>query len=199
MAVDDIIGIQIHGRYQSQNIVNTIHYKITEQASNEDDVLSQLCSNWNLINTGAWTARHLDSYTFKGLKAFSLSGDNKRPGILHIDDPGLVTGTEVPSPICRVITLYTGSSNYRRRGRVMLSGSESLQFDIVDGSVTSAEITLMEVLGASLIVDIDGAGDSAQPGLAPTDVLPFEPFTSVLGRKTPALISSRRVRTFGIG
>lgn len=202
MAVLDIIGLQIHGRYQNQNIVNTIHYQITEQVSNENDVLQQLVDNWVFINRGAWIGRHIDTYTLMGLKGFSVTGDNKRPGIAHIADAGLVTGTEVPSPVCRVLTLYTNSDNYRRRGRVMLSGSETLQFEDSDGSVTAAEIVLMEVLGASLIVDIDGEGDNAQPGLAPVagpPALPFEAFTSVLGRKTPALIRSRRVRSFGIG
>lgn len=199
MAVDDIIGIQIHGRYQMQNIVNTIHYKITEQGSTEEHILQNTVDNWHFQNTAGWLARHIDTYSLMGLKAFSVTGDNKRPGIAHIDDPGVVTGTEVPSPVCRVITLYTDSDNYRRRGRVMLSGSETLQFMDADGSVTPAEIVLLQVLGVLLIADVEGGGDIVQPGLKPTELLPFEPFVSQLGRKTPSLIRSRRVRSFGIG
>lgn len=199
MAVDDVIGIQIHGRYQMQNIVNVIHYQITEQVADDHDVLNSLCQGWESQNKVNWLARHLDSYRLMGLKGFSLTGNNKRPGIVHIDEAGSVVGTEEPSPVCRVITLYTDSSNYRRRGRVQLSGGDTTMFNDADGAVSDTELGFMAILGAALIADISNFGDVGDPGLAPSGVLPFEPYTDVLARRTPSLIRSRRIRGFSIG
>lgn len=199
MAVDDIIGIQIHGRYQQQNIVNLIHYQITEQTFDEMTILGNLCVAWETANKTAWLARHIDTYSLMGLKAFSLTGDNKLPGIRHIDEAGAVVGTEAPSPLCRTLTLYTGSDNYRRRGRVMLSGSADTMFNDDDGAVTDAELTALVTLGTALLDDVGSGGNVCVPGLAPNGILPYERYIGVLARKTPALIRSRRVRGFSIG
>jgi hypothetical protein len=199
MAENDEIGVQIHGRYQDQNIVNVMHYKITAQAASEADILYTLALAWESLHGTTWLSRHLDTYSLMGVKLFSISGANKRPGIQHIDEPGLVTGTEEPAALCRVVTLYTGSDNYRRRGRIMLSGSEILQFNDDDGGVTNAEIILMEALGTALLAPVTSGANTMIPGLRHTAALPFEPYTSALGRKTPALIRSRRVRGFAIG
>lgn len=199
MAVSDIIGVQIHGRYQGQNIVNVMHYRITAQETGEDDILYDFALAWETTFKTTWLARHIDTYKLMGVKFFNLTGVNKRPGIQHIDDPGVVTGTETPSPVCRVVTLYTASTNFRRRGRLMLSGSEDLMFNDDDGGVTNTEITSMENFGTQLIANLVADADVCEPGLAPAGVLPFEPFTSAMGRKTPALLRSRRIRGFAIG
>lgn len=199
MAVDDIIGIQVHGQYQMQNIVNVMHYKITEQVADDHDVLQQLALQWEIQNKATWLGRHIDTYSLMGLKAFSLTGENKRPGIVHIDEAGAIVGVESPSPLCRVITMYTQSENYRRRGRIMLSGSADAHFDDADGAVAAVEIALLTLLGQTLMADLDDGSEAAEPGLAPTAVLPFEKFTAVLARRTPACIRSRRVRGFAIG
>lgn len=199
MAVDDIVGIRIVGRYQDQNIVNTIHFQITAQSSSELDILQSLTDQWLVQNGSTWRGRHIDTYRLVGIKGFSLSGPNKIPGITEDGTVGDVIGTEVPALVCRTITMYTASSNFRRRGRVMLSGGEIAQFETGDGSVTAAERALMGTLGALLINDVVAGGDSFTPGLAPTDVLPFEPFTGQLGRKTPSSVTSRRIRGFSIG
>lgn len=199
MAVDDVIGIQIHGTFQNQNIVNGMTFQITAQTADDHDVLNYLCLAWETTHKTNWLARHIDSYSLMGLKGFSLSGGNKRPGMVHIDEPGTVTGTEAPSPLCRVITLYTDSDNYRRHGRLMLSAGDTLMFNDADGAVSDAELALLAILGEGMIASINTAGNEFIPGLAPTDVLPFEPFTDVLSRRTPACIRSRRVRGFSIG
>lgn len=199
MAVDDIVGLQICGRYQQQNIVNTIHFKLNEQVSDEHDILDSLCAAWEAANKVPWLARHMDTYSLMGLKGFSLTGDNKKPGIVHIDEPGVIVTGECSSALCRTITLYTDSDNYRRRGRVMLSGSSADHFNNDDGAVTDAELVLMAVLAPYLVADLSAGGDTAEPGLAPTVTLPWERFTGTQARKTPAVIRSRRVRGFSIG
>lgn len=199
MAVDDIVGIRIVGRYQDQNIVNTMHYKITAQVSTDNEILGVLGAAWLADHNSDWMDRHSDQYELVGVRCFSLTGDNKMPGIVPHGYAGNVVGVELPAMICRTVTLYTDSSNYRRRGRIMLSGTVVAQLVEADGSVTAAEMALMEALGSALIADIDSLGDSFTPGLAPNGVLPFEPFTGALGRKTPAGITSRRIRGFSIG
>lgn len=199
MAVDDIVGVRVVGRYQSQNIVNTLHYKITAQTATEHEILQLLCAAWDATLSTQWVNRHIDTYELIGIKAFSKTGDNKRPGILDIGDAGAVVGEEVPSPICRVITLYTDSDNYRRHGRVMLSGGAVSMFNTDDGAVTAAEVTALETLADLLIDPITFDEEGVTPVIPPTDLLAVENITAALPRKTPACIRSRRVRGFSIG
>lgn len=199
MAVDDIVGVRVVGRYQSQNIVTTLHYKITAQTVAEHQFLQLLTNAWDTNLSAMWAARHIDTYELVGVKGFSKSGQNKRPGITDIGTSGSVVGSEVPSLICRVITLYTDSSNYRRHGRVMLSGCDTTMFNDDDGAVTSAEITALATLADELIDPITFDEQSVTPVIPPTDVLPVEEITASLVRKTPACIRSRRVRGFSIG
>lgn len=199
MAIDDIVGVHVVGRYQAQNIVNTLHYKIVGQTVTDHQILDLLCQAWDNTITAAWLARHIDSYELVGLRAFSKSGDNKRPGILAIGDPGVVTGVECPSPVCRVITMYTDSANYRRHGRLQLSGCDTLMFNDADGAVTTTEITALGTLADLLIDTLVQDEESFAPVLPPSGELLVEPITAVLVRKTPSLIRSRRVRGFSIG
>lgn len=199
MAVDDIVGIRIVGRFQSQNIVQTMHFKIITQDSMESTVLKALGDLWETTHKTAWLALHCDTYSLMGIRGFNKVGVNKRPGITHIDDPGVVALDELASPVCRTITLYTESDNYRRRGRLMLSGGTVNDLDVADGSVSGSMQAALTSLGSALIDNLVYAGDEFQPGLAPTALLPFEPFTSALGRLTPSLVRSRRVRAFLIG
>jgi len=199
MAVDDIVGVRIVGRYQQQNIVNTMHYKIIAQAVSEALVLQFLSDLWETSHKTAWLALHIDTYSLMGIRAFNKVGVNKKPGITHIDEAGGVALDEAPSPLCRTITLYTESDNYRRRGRLMLSGSNVSDFDDEDGAVTGSVIGSLQAFGSDVVENIDAGGTEFQPGLPPTDVLPWEPFTSALGRATPSLVRSRRVRGFSIG
>lgn len=199
MAQDDIIGLSIIGRYQDQNISNTIHYRIADQADTENDVLTTLCVDWQTTLKIPWLAVHNAAYSLMGLKAFNVLGANKIPGIEHIDDPGTVVGDPMPSPLCRVITMYTDSDNYRRRGRIMISGGSLAEFDDEDGAVLPAAITALETLGALLLQPLSYAGNTFIPGLRGRGEMLYYPFTGMKGRKTPALISSRRVRGFSIG
>lgn len=199
MAVQDIVTLRIVGRYQSQNIVNTLHYRITDQAAAEKDILDNLISQWDTAIQAAWLARCIDSYMMVGYKAFNHTGVGKTPAFLHQGSLGTVTGEEVPSPVCRTITLYTGSANYRRRGRVMLSGGETAMFNITDGAVSNSEVTALQTLADLLIVPLASGGDEFQLGLPPTGASSWDDFVSARPRVTPALISSRRVSQFLIG
>ncbi|GAI77991.1 unnamed protein product, partial [marine sediment metagenome] len=104
-----------------------------------------------------------------------------------------------PSPLCRVITLYTDSDNYRKRGRVMLSGSALDMFNATDGSVTDGEISSLATLADLLIDPINFDEEAVSPYLLPIAEVEGEAITAALARKTPALIRSRRVRGFSIG
>lgn len=199
MAQDDIVGLHIVGRFQGQNISQTIHYKMMTQVSSDNTILGLLAASFETTHKSSWLAIHNVAYSLMGIRGFSLTGDNKTPGLVHIDEPGTVTGAAAPSPLCKVITLYTGSDNYRRRGRLMFSGGTVPEFDVDDGAVEDTTLGLLASFGANLITALSFSGNEAQPGLAPTDLLPFEPFIDVLARRTPALIRSRRIRNFMIG
>lgn len=199
MAVSDECILRIVGRYQSQNIVNTMHYRITDQASGEPSVLDSMCAAWNTALTSAWVARHLDSYELIGLKAFRKTGAAKTPGFRSIGTAGGVVGDELPAFVCRTITLYTASTNSRRRGRVMLSGSDAAMFEDGDGSLTATELTALETLGNLLIANITNAGDEFEPGLPAVAPDTWQAFTDDKPRETPSSIRSRRIRQFLVG
>ena len=74
MAVDDVVVLRAVGRYQSQNVVNTMHYKITAQTSTELAILASLTLAWDTDIRLEWLARHSDEYTLIGLKAFRVTG-----------------------------------------------------------------------------------------------------------------------------
>lgn len=199
MAVDDVVTLKIVGRYQDQNIVNTTHWQIIEQASAETGVLANLITAFQGAIETAWRARHIDSYELVGYKAFNHTGVSKTPKFLASGDMGLVTGTEVPASVCRTITLYTGSAKHRRRGRLMLSGSEVAQFNIDDGAVTSAELALLGTLGQYFEAAIDSGGDTFFCCIPAAGEDPVELITDTAGRATPSLIKTRRIRQFSVG
>lgn len=199
MANNDICVLRLVGRYQSQNIVNTFHYRIVNQISTDLEVLEKLTLAWDSIIRNLWVARCIDSYTAVGLKAFRVTGTAKTPHYRVLNHAGTITGTEVPSNICRLITLYTTSSNHRRRGRVMMSGCATSMFDTADGSITNTEVAAMQSLGESMEAVLDAMEDTFQLCIPPSGTDPYEDIVDVLARSTPGAISSRRVRRFFVG
>ena len=203
MADGDVIGIRIVGRFQGQNIVSTMHYEITHQTITDHQILQIFSDAWSAKFSAAWLLRHIDSYELIGLKAFSLTGGNKVPGRTIVETAGGVIGVETPSPLCRVITLYTDSDNHWRRGRVQLSGSADDMFNDADGAVSEAEITALGTLADLLIDGVESDEETFAPCLpAGTGVggpYLLEPITAALVRRTPACIRSRRVKGFAIG
>lgn len=199
MATQDVCILRIVGRYQSQNIVNTLHYQIVSQSSDDQAVLSSLCLAFQADIEAAWLARHIDSYELIGYKAFVQSGTAKTPAYIPRAQAGIVVGTEVPAAVCRTITLYTADPKHRRRGRLMLSGGEFAQFNVDDGAVTSSEMSLLGTLGAYFLVSITNAGDEFRCVIPATAVDDVQGINAAVGRATPSIVRSRRVRNFLIG
>jgi hypothetical protein len=85
----------------------------------------------------------------------------------------------------------------------MLSGCDTAMFDDADGSVTSAELALLNALAGVLqdpITDGDESFALCLPaGTGVGGAYPLELITAFTARKTPACIRSRRVRGFSIG
>lgn len=199
MASGDTLQVRVVGRYQDQNIVNTLHYLINTQDVPEEDVCQNLAQLWDNDLTDKWVARHLDTYMLVGLKCFQVDGASKVPSFVSINTAGDVVGEEVAAAVCRTITLYTGSTNSRRRGRVMLSGSAVAQFNTGDGAVTTAEQTLLTGLGTDLVTPLVVGESSFSLCIPPTSTLDAEVVINAVGRVTPSLIKSRRVKQFLIG
>lgn len=199
MAVGDECTLRIVGRYQDQNIVNTLHYKISTQNSPDNSILQSLCTGWNTEFGTDWAAAHADSYELIGLKAFGKTGTSKTPGFLPLGTAGTVTGAGAPSFACRTITLYSGSVKHRRRGRLMLSGSPVAHFDTDDGSLTAAAVLLLEAIGAIVVEPIEYISDVFTAGLPLVGADPWEDFTDYKARQTPSCVTSRRIRQFLIG
>lgn len=199
MAIQDELTLRIVGRYQSQNVVNTLHYRITSQAASEQLICQRCIDLWDTAMRVLWLGRHIDTYSLIGLKCFRKTGDAKTPAFKVITANGTVTGDEVPSPVCRTVTLYTASAKPRRRGRLMLSGSEAAMFNTTDGAVTSAEIAGLETMMATLMVDLSGAGDEMAIGIPSANGDPWEDLTDNKPRVTPSIVTSRRIRQFLIG
>lgn len=199
MAVNDVCTLRVVGRYQDQNIVNTLHYEIMDQDSSDQEILSSLCSGWEAAHETEWLARHIDTYELIGLKAFRKTGDAKTPHYHPIGEAGSVVGEEIPSPVCRTITLYTGDAKHRRRGRVMLSGTAVAHLSTTDGSVVAAELVLLNLLGDSLRSALESGLDSWRLCIPATEVDDSQAIVDVKARVTPSIVKSRRIRNFLIG
>lgn len=199
MAVTDECTLRIIGRYQDQNIVNTMHYRIETQVAGENDILDVLCDAWEAANKTNWLACHIDSYELIGFKAFGKTGTAKVPGVEIDGTAGSVVGDGLPASVCQTITLYTADTKFRRRGRVMLSGTPQGHLDETDGSVTASAIAILNSLGASLIAPVSLAGNEFQAGIPQVGADNWQNFTGYRSRITPSLVKSRRVREFLIG
>lgn len=200
MAVDDIALVRVVGRYQSQNIVNNLYYQIVTQNSGEDVIMDLLCNDWDDQLQSDWLDRHIDDYQLIGIRAFSMTGDPKPPGSKAVGQPGNVVGTPQESFVCRTITLYPLTGSSKHRGRVMLSGGVETMFADLDGSVTPAEITLLSDLGDTLIEPLAGPSTDAYQLIIFNRTLktPISIIRGV-GRPTPSITRSRRIRQFSIG
>lgn len=200
MAIDDVSVLRIVGRYQQQNCVSSLHYQHTAQVDHDElDTLGEFITAWATACETAWLAAHIDTYELIGYKAFRVTGAAKVPAYQNRGFNGTVAGEEVPSNVCRTITLFTASSNHRRRGRVMLSGSEQAMFLAADGSVTVAAVGILQTLGDLLTTTVVDGNDEWDMVLPATDALPVEPVVKALGRVTPSALKSRRVKQYLIG
>lgn len=199
MAVNDVSVLRIVGRYQQQNCVSSLHYRHTLQGDDEIDVLEAFITEWATAVETAWLAAHIDTYELIGYKAFRVSGAAKVPAYQNRGMNGTVTGNEVPSNVCRTITFFTASANHRRRGRVMLSGSEMFMFNDTDGALSTAAVALLQAIGDLLDTDIADGTNTFELVLPATDALPVEPVIKCLGRVTPSALKSRRVKQYLIG
>lgn len=199
MAIDDIAVLRIVGNYQSQNIVNTMHYVVTDQIGGDATLWQQLCDDWISTYETEWLARHIDTYELVGIKAFTVKGSSHPPGETTVGNFGTVIGDPVFAFVCRTITLYGDSGNPRRRGRLMLSGGEDAQFTASRGAVSAGEVIALTTLGTSLLEAVVAGDNTYTPVLY--QKLP-ETVTGLViakGRVTPASVRSRRVRKFSIG
>lgn len=199
MATGDVSTLRVVGRYQGQNVVNTMHYKHTDQQGGDQDILRDLCIAWSNGLQSAWLARHNAAYELVGIKAFVKKGSAKTPGYLTVSQPGVVVVDQVPSMLCRTITLYTADLNHRIRGRVMISGSNAGMFDVADGSVDLTELGLMQVLADALLVQLTEATNLWDLVLPETLLGGPYDVVDAKARVTPAAVTSRRVRQFLIG
>ena len=199
MAQNDIVTLKVVGRYQGQNIVNSINWKILDQSSPETTVLENLCLGFVQDIEAAWLARHIDSYELVGYKAFNHTGAAKTPCFLPSGDAGGVVGEELPASVCRTITLYTASAKHRRRGRIMLSGTAVAMLNTDDGAVTSSEMSSLGTLGTYFTTSLTYGDDTFFCCIPPSGEDPVELIVDTMGRNTPSILRSRRIREFLVG
>lgn len=199
MAVDDVCILRIIGRYQSQNIVNTLHWRITSQTLGDNFILDSMLTAWAATWQSDWLNRHIASYSLVGTKAFRKTGAPKTPAFAPVGLPGAVVGEELPSTVCRTITLYSDSPKFRRRGRLMLSGTAVSMLNTDDGAVTSAEIIALAGLQSLCLEAMVNGDDSWELCLPATLVDPVVNVIDAIARSTPASITTRRIRQFLVG
>lgn len=199
MAVDDVAVLRVVGRYQDQNIINTLHYIIMEQVGSDTAQWQDLVDDWLTANGSPWLASHIDTYTLVGVKAFSARGGAKPPGFASADSAGTVVGANQEAYIGRTITLYTDDANPRKRGRIQLSGGAEEMFNPDDGGLLPDEIVDLNGLGAQLMNDITEGDNVYRIGLYEKLLDNFLEIIQAKGRITPSIIRSRRVKQFLIG
>lgn len=199
MAVGDIAILNIVGRYQSQNIVTTLHYEVITQGSDEEAILGALCTQWKATHESGLVAQLNDQMTIIGYKAFNKVGSATVPGYVDSGTAGTVVDTGLPAFVNKTITLYTASAKYRRRGRFTMSGVSEGELVASDGSILPATLTIMASFGAALLVNVSGGGDEWRLCIPAVGADPVEPIVGVLARPKPTILKSRRIREFLIG
>lgn len=199
MAAGDVAVLRAVGRFQDQNVVNTFHYEITDQGGPEAAQWQELADEWESTNAAAWLARHSDAYELIGIKVFTIKGDSQPPGFASVRLNGDVVGDPQESFICRTVTLYTDNANHRVRGRLMFSGGDEAMFDDTDGSVTGAEIALLNTLVDGFLTPIAGPDNTYKMVLYNKLLDVINNIIAVRGRITPSVVRSRRIRQFLIG
>lgn len=199
MPTGDIAVVRIIGRFQDQNIVNTMHYRVTNQAGADVDLWDQLCVEWELTNSPLWLARMSDDYVLQGVKAFTVKGDAVPPGTSIIAATGDLTGDPQESFVCRTITFYTDNANPRRRGRLMLSGGVESLFNDSDGSVASVEVGLLTALGTAFLTDLTSTDNTYEMVVFQKNPEVISMPIKARGRLTPSVLRSRRIKQFIIG
>ena len=199
MAVDDIAVLRLVGRYQDQNIVNTMHYLVTEQTTSDLQLWLDLINGWYTAHNVLWLGEFIDEFIWVGLKAFTARGDTKPPGERTIGNAGTVAENPAPAFVCRTITLYSSSPNPRVRGRIMLSGSSEIMFDDADGAVVAGQLITMQALGDDLIEEVVENDNHYQPCLynKATDTVSL--LVAAKARTTPSVVRSRRIKRMLIG
>lgn len=199
MAVGDICVLRVLGEYQNQNIVNTLHYRIVTEGSQPEDRLDALCSAWSSALQSIWIAAHIDTYILAATQANLVKGNAIPPGEFLIAAAGLVSGVPSPAINCRTITLYSDSNNHRRRGRVMLSGSDDGDFDPDTGIVVVGAMTLMQAIGDELLEAITPTGDEWVLVLYEKATDTVSDVIKAKARPTMSVVTSRRGRPFNFG
>lgn len=199
MAIGDVAIVRIIGRFQLQNIVNSMHYEVTAQVSDESQLWDDLLDDWKNTMQAAWLARHSDAYELVGAKAFTVKGANKPPGDNVEGVSGDIAGDPQESFVCRTITFYTDNVSSRVRGRVMLSGGAESMFDDTDGSVTGTEVTALNPLALLLRTEFAGPDNTYKPVVFNPATDTSSDIIQAIPRKTPSVIRSRRIRRFLIG
>lgn len=199
MAVNDIAVLRIVGRYQSQNIVNSMHYLVEAQSTGDEQLWDDLVNAWFTAFNTSWPARHIEEYNWVGLKAFTVRGDTRPPGERSVSLAGTLTGNPQVAFVCRTITFYTDSANARRRGRLMLSGGGEDLFEDSIGSVTTGEVIALTTLGTALMATLSENSNDFKPILYDKATDTVSNLILAKGRSTPSAITSRRIRRFLIG
>jgi len=201
MATNDILALKVHGVYQKQNIVQTLHYKVTQQSCSDWVLLGRLCDAWNTAHTTDWLGNHNSDYLLAGIRADMAFSNNGTlpPGYLGLDAPGTVTDNPLPSYICGCVTCYVNSPNPRHRGRIMFSGRTEPEYT-ENGQMTLLAVSALEDLVAALWQDtLEGDDCQFQLGIFSKANQALHEIVKSQGAYTPALLRSRRVRQFNIG
>lgn len=204
MAVGDYLMMKVIGRVQQQNIVNSLCWEISEQASTDAQICAGLAVDFETEVKTVWQLAHSDDYMLVGIKVYSLTGDPKIPGQNVVEEQGSVVGDLLPAYVCRTITLYPSDVDMKHRGRIMLSGTVVGMLDAADGGLTSAAIILLDNIADVLLAGIGSGGDSYDLRIwGKDDEEPPAPAAHAIaradGRRTPSSVTSRRIRELLIG
>jgi hypothetical protein len=83
-----------------------------------------------------------------------ITNTNEVPGVVDLTgEDGAVLGDALPASMCAIIHMATVAPNAKHNGRLFISGvSEEAQ---VEGTLTGAQLTLMQNLADKLAIDVE--------------------------------------------
>lgn len=158
VAIPSTVKLVIQGTAEATACLNILHYKYTGAAP-ASTALNTFVNAWLSAHKTQWLACHGAHYTLQAVTATDLSvgsGATYSQPVAGPSNVGTATGIPFPNNVALAVSLKTGLSGRRNRGRVFMGGLTDNQ---ADGSIaTGAFQTQLTTLFTALVLQVFTGG-----------------------------------------
>lgn len=229
MAIDDVYALNLYQTYAGQRLMNTFVFRMKTATDPSQAAAQSLADAWkNFIRTfqtagcihSGWMLQQLRGGTATWPpNVCHRDGGRRLEGVPTGTSSGSQTGEGLPPQVAQVVTLNTGFSGRRRRGRTYIAGiSEQVQDQGLIATATLAtnqtswntHLGIYGVGGTSPDFELGVWSMREATGCEPTKTVPShlvmvenpDPVSAYLGVISAAcrqILYNQRRRTIGVG